>query len=434
MIDINQDKEFWVEINDYTRNNVKYIFPAAAILNLLALFAIDFQIMPDHKDLAIVFRLIATIALSSFFFYSQFSKSKNTVKYQLFFIMSFILTMLPGSFLGAQSYIIENSFFVGVMALLQVEFTAVIIAPMRSKITMAVIVFVNLIFISFHFFIDTNIRPEKASEVIVGTLIFAVLSYIINFIMVKAKYGEYLKRKELERVNIELADLNSTKDKLFSIISHDLVNPVQSLQLGSEVLNHIVRKNNYSEVESKSLSMSISIQQFSDLLMNLLFWSRSILGKSATNPYDLNLDDLVKQVIAGFEHYITSKNLNIINDVEDIIVHCDRELLKISLRNLISNAIKYSEVNSKILISSYSLENHIEIHINDEGIGMSTEHLDSIFNSKDPIYHSQQHNNKGTGLGLLVSKDSIGKNGGSLQITSKLHYGTKVSFTIPRTS
>lgn len=246
-------------------------------------------------------------------------------------------------------------------------------------------------------------------------------------------FREVTDRKSVENKLMlqteELISSNELKNKLFSIVSHDLRNPVLSL---NEIIN-LFNEGVISDEEIKSYMPLISknIKSTSSLLENLLHWSRSQLKgeRIQKNNFNLRIASLLQ--ISILESLANEKNIKIENTIdENIIVFADRDMVELVFRNLISNAIKYCHSGGKISLSSSIQEQEVKVCIKDTGVGIAEENIDKLFGLNN---YSTMGTNKemGTGLGLLLCREFIDKNGGTIWVESKLNEGSTFCFTLP---
>lgn len=236
---------------------------------------------------------------------------------------------------------------------------------------------------------------------------------------------------QLQKYSAELQELIATKDKFFSIIAHDLKTPFNSILGLSEILKD----------EAKNLEID-AIIQYSDiihstssntyqLLENLLDWARVQQSRIIFNPEPLLLEKLVNGVTELNIEKADRKKVSFINHVpKQMIVLADQEMLKTILRNLISNALKFTPTNGEIEIAAKSGPGIIEISVKDTGTGISKEDLDKLFKVDSNFTKRGTENEKGTGLGLILCKEFIEKHGGTIWVESEEGKGSTFSFTI----
>ncbi len=240
------------------------------------------------------------------------------------------------------------------------------------------------------------------------------------------------QKEKLEDANTHLMQLNSTKDKFFSIIAHDLKNPFTAILGFSELLS-----TKYNKLpEEKKLKYSEVIYNSSkniySLLENLLQWARTQTDKIVFEPVVFNLKQLVDQNIALLKENLTDKKITVSPNIEERCnVYADRNMINTVIRNILSNAIKFTNINGKILINSLKKNGVVEVSIKDNGIGMSEKETRKLFRVDINFSRNGTGGEIGTGLGLILCKEFIEKNGGTIWVESMTGKGSKFLFTIP---
>ncbi len=227
----------------------------------------------------------------------------------------------------------------------------------------------------------------------------------------------------------ELLITNELKNKLFSIVSHDLRNPILSLNEIVNLFNEGVITDD--EIKSYMPLISKNIKNTSALLENLLHWSRSQLKGERIQNNNFNLRIAALLQVSILEPLANEKKIKIENTIDETqVVFADRDMIELVFRNLISNAVKYCNNGGTISITS-SIENqYIQVCVKDNGIGIAEDNLQKLFGLNN---YSTLGTNKelGTGLGLLLCREFINKNGGKIWVESTLNEGSKFCFTIP---
>lgn len=235
------------------------------------------------------------------------------------------------------------------------------------------------------------------------------------------------------RTENELRELNATKDKFFSIMAHDLKNPLSIFALATDTLVKEYDNLEKEDLNEYLIDLKDNAQNIYNLLENLLTWSRTQRGKISFNP---DIFDLKFLVDGNFQLYLTaaiSKNIHFENLVgEEVRVYSDSNLVNTILRNLINNAIKFTPSGGKISISVESNLKNYQINISDTGIGMSELALENLFRIDVNTTTLGTENEKGTGLGLIVCKEFSKLLGGEIWAISELGKGSTFSFTIPK--
>ncbi|MDZ7765985.1 MAG: transporter substrate-binding domain-containing protein [Melioribacteraceae bacterium] len=230
----------------------------------------------------------------------------------------------------------------------------------------------------------------------------------------------------------QLRELNSTKDKLFSIIAHDLRSPFSAILGFSELL--IDKNNDFDVAESEEYLGLINSSTKNTLILldNLLNWAKSQTGTIIYKPEKTNLSAIINEILEVSKSVAKIKNISInYTQTDDVEVYADVNMLKTILRNLISNAIKYTHSNGEIAISAVQNQNNIEITVSDNGVGMSEETCNKLFEIDTNITTTGTANEKGSGLGLILCKEFVEKHGGEIWVKSELGKGSTFIFSLP---
>jgi len=239
----------------------------------------------------------------------------------------------------------------------------------------------------------------------------------------------YLELKENEN---RLLELNATKDKFFSIIAHDLKNPFSTLIGLSELMIENPELKHTDDYEELVAGMAQTAKSGHDLLENLLQWSRSQVGSIQLELQAIQLDDLFKSVALFFKETAKAKEIIIaLPQNTNLGVYADYNMVHFIIRNLISNAIKFSYKNSSIEVSAY-VENSVSvICIQDHGVGIKKENIDKLFKIEYSVQHNGTSDEKGTGLGLILCREFVEKNGGKIWVESEEKKGSTFCFSLP---
>lgn len=238
--------------------------------------------------------------------------------------------------------------------------------------------------------------------------------------------------KAVQKSESELKEMNSTKDKFFSIIAHDLKNPFQGILGFVELLHNDL--NEFSEAELKMVIEQVkeATENAYNLLLNLLEWSRLQLNRVTFSPKLVNLSSLAQQEIYILKTQAKAKNIEINLELEDETeVFADENMIRMIFRNLISNAIKFTDLEGTINISSNFLPKFIDIEIRDSGIGISQENIKKLFKINEQVVSQGTAKEKGTGLGLILCKEFIERNKGKIWVESKLGTGSSFHILLP---
>ncbi len=239
------------------------------------------------------------------------------------------------------------------------------------------------------------------------------------------------QKREIEAINKDLRDINQTKDRLFSIVAHDLRSPIATLKsLFELVQNRALTQDEFHELASE-IKGSVDVLYLN--LEQLLQWSQSQLKGIVADFEEIETQEVIKQHIDLYAAMAAQKNIKLYAEgLKKCTVYADKNHLNLIIRNLISNAIKFSLPNQSVSIHLSCTERYAEISVQDRGVGMSEEQLGKIFSNRDSFSSYGTAGEKGTGLGLLMCKDFVEANGGTISIESKPNAGTRVWFTLPK--
>ena len=242
-----------------------------------------------------------------------------------------------------------------------------------------------------------------------------------------------LKNQNLEKSEAELIQLNQVKDKFFSIIAHDLKNPFGTMLHYSDILLEDYDTMNDDEKKFFIVEFKNASEQIYNLFDNLLRWSTSQAGILEVNKVGIVLKDLVEKTFDALNLHAQKKNIKLINAVDaNAEVFADKDMVGTVIRNLVSNAIKFSPEKGEIKVNAKVINGLVEVAVQDYGIGINKEDLKKLFRLDVPASSIGSAENKGTGLGLILCKEFIEKNGGSIRCESEPNRGSKFVFTVKR--
>ena len=236
------------------------------------------------------------------------------------------------------------------------------------------------------------------------------------------------RKEEQDKQLAELENLNKLKDKFFSIISHDLRSPIRSLQ----GIVTLVATGNMSKEESQTMMGNISTRlgHTTTLLDNLLKWTLVQMNDIKLNMQSISIHSLVEKNV-GLVMETNAKDIEVVNRVKkDLFAMADENMVDLIIRNLLSNAIKFTENKGKVEIFATEENDKVIINIKDDGTGMDEQEVSTIFDSTSIF--SKTGNEKGTGLGLKLSKEFVEKNGGKIWVESEKGIGSVFSFSLSK--
>ncbi|WOO42110.1 sensor histidine kinase [Rubellicoccus peritrichatus] len=235
-----------------------------------------------------------------------------------------------------------------------------------------------------------------------------------------------------KRYEEELENLNRDKDKFFSIIGHDLKGPLSGFLGLTEMLATDSEAFSPSELKMLGAEMNKAGKNLFNLLEDLLDWSRLQMGRIECDPQDFAIQDIVEANISLLSVNSRNKEIDLIADCEpDCAVHADLEMINTVVRNLISNAIKFTERGGSVTVSSIRKGDQIITSVADTGVGMDSKQVESLFVAGRSKRTEGTEKEKGTGFGLLLCYELVVRNGGELHVESKLGEGSVFSFNLP---
>jgi signal transduction histidine kinase len=310
-----------------------------------------------------------------------------------------------------------------------------------------------LLYIETLFRANNPILNRNAPVIIFGAVLYMVAFYYIfdtiermhiyqvqlNDRLTKQKEQAEVQKANIERLYAELKDSNQkltesnqTKDKLFSIIAHDLRSPFNNILGISEILVKNVEDFKLEESKMYLELISVSAKNTLILLDNLLNWSKSQTGQIIFTPRKTDLAAVIQEIIKQSESAANRKKISLTQiQQEDIIVSTDENMVKTILRNLVSNAIKFTETGGNVTISAVTEQNRIKITVSDNGIGIPEETRKKLFGISANISTSGTANEGGSGLGLILCRDFAKLLGGEISVASEPGKGSDFKFTIP---
>jgi signal transduction histidine kinase len=423
-----------------------YLFSAVFVVGFL--FDIIFAKIPvliyyiDFVNLAIS---IVVIIL----FYFQNIHVKSVFKYQ---VLGILANMILSHFIDpVDSAYFTATFLRNVIILgMLVPFYGLF----RGKKYIFQIGFVYLfIYISSLIRVHDQFLIDNAPFLLLNGIIYILSVYYIFDILEKMRTRQLdlnnslslqkdqliLKNEDLEQKNQfihhqskELKELVATRDKLSSIIAHDLRSPFTSLLGFSELLIETIGENDIKKSQELISRINSTSKSTFALLENLLEWSKTQTGQIEFNPITLSLHQIIQDL---FDEFASAAALKLISlnyfQSDDIAVFADKNMLRTILRNLISNAIKFTNTGGRIEVHYVSIHDHIEVTIEDNGVGMNNEAQQNLFDLEINFTTHGTANEIGSGLGLVLCKEFVELHGGKIWVESEPGKGSKFKFTLP---
>ncbi|MCX7998032.1 MAG: hybrid sensor histidine kinase/response regulator [Leptospiraceae bacterium] len=238
--------------------------------------------------------------------------------------------------------------------------------------------------------------------------------------------------RKLEEKNHELTQLNSMKNKFFSIIAHDIKNPFSGILGISEILYEDFHTYSIEEVKEMIGQLHSASKKCYKLLENLLSWANSQLNNIKINPAQHNLLNHVKETVELFKTQAENKKIQIQYSIEpSLTYYADKNLIDTVLRNLINNAIKFTPQNGEVQIFARPISDKIEIQVSDTGIGIPKEIQQQLFQVGAKVTRKGTEKEDGTGLGLILCYEFIQKSKGKIRVESEVGKGSHFFIELP---
>lgn len=269
-------------------------------------------------------------------------------------------------------------------------------------------------------------RLRTTRTVLILVICFIILFIVFNIILLRML-------SERKKYINKLENLNITKDKLFSIISHDLRTPALAQKIA---VNNVIEYYNDLDDESRLNYLKLIYEGSEnqiDLLENMLSWAKIQTGKIKFNPISFDLYEVVKEVMSLYAGYSSNKKITIETNLsESLYVFADRVMISTVIRNLVNNSLKFSYPDSVVRVNVDVFDEKVVVNVVDYGKGMSENQVENIFSLKGGTRSEGTGGEKGSGIGLTVCKEMIEEHNSDLVISSKLGEGTVVSFELKR--
>lgn len=263
--------------------------------------------------------------------------------------------------------------------------------------------------------------------IVLMILAFALAVYILTLAHRNEKF-----QNNIIALNEKITKDSVAKDKFYSIVSHDIMNPFNALLGFSNMLKEAVKEHDQNEIEECSSIVHESANRISNLLQNLLVWSRVQNGKMPFAPKKCNISQIVTETLAIVGPIAKNKNIRLEWDPkEELQAEVDKNMIGSVLQNLITNAIKFSRKGGEVKVLAFAEAEKLNVWVSDNGVGMTDEQLHKLFRLDKTTSTQGTDEETGTGLGLIIAKEFVEKHGGKIDVESKVGSGTKFCFTIP---
>ena len=390
-----------------------------------------------YSHLIIIFSLLVLCFLI-YWFSPVKKKYHNVSDYSVYVLMAFLL--IGGATITAFDQLVTTA-ITPFITICIVSAIVLLIKPIYS------LIFYTGSYLIFYFSISlTQTNADVLISNRVNGISIATLGMLLSFIFWQ---GFLIRKKQLHIINKqqqelqesynkliyysdELKESNSTKDKLFSIIAHDLRGPLSSVLGITDVLTEDIELMSLPEIKHALKALNKETALSYEFLSNLLDWSTMQLHKFEPKKTEVNMNQLTTNTIELLKNISNHKNITVINGVKyDIIANADLSMMRSVIKNLLVNSIKFTRKEGKVSITATRENKMIVLLIKDTGIGMTHSQVQDLFKPDNKQTTPGTENEKGTGLGLQICKEFIELNGGKIWVESEFGKGSSFYFSVP---
>ena len=282
-----------------------------------------------------------------------------------------------------------------------------------------------------------KIKTEKEEELnnqkifIILLVLIVLFGLVILTLLIRNAKNKKIVNDELNQLNLQLSEVNKTKDKFLSIIAHDLRGPYQTTLGLSQFISDDFEALGKDDLKGSIKNLNSSLKNQYNLLNDLLHWAELQGGSFTLETEKIKLIESVSNVNSLLQLAAQKKNIKLFNNVnDDIFVSADKNMLHLVLRNLISNSIKFTTKDGYVKVTSEIKNGDIHICVEDTGIGIPKDEYNKLFKLDSHYSKKGTSNEEGSGLGLILCKEIVEKHGGKIWVESEINKGTKFFFTL----
>jgi signal transduction histidine kinase len=379
------------------------------------------------SPISVILPLILSVSLIAIYYFVRFKK----------IVDPFITPIIIIAILGISTIWVFNGGINGsnIFPAFIILILGILVVPIKiKKYIIILFIAVNIFILLIQFYrpdLITNFSTE--TERWVDNIITLIYSSYFIYIIIRFVHKNYtLERLKAEKSEIRLHQLNADKDRFISILGHDLKSPFNALLGFSELLTENIRTYDIDKIENIANRINKSAQSVYKLLEDILMWARTQQGKIPFKPQKWSFIDICKNILEILKQNANTKNITINYSVSDHMnVFADIDMLKTILRNLVSNAIKFTNNGGAININAEENSGNVIISVSDNGIGISPDNLTKLFDIAQVLTTKGTAEETGTGLGLLLCKEFVEKHGGKIWVESEFGKGSEFKFTMP---
>ncbi len=277
---------------------------------------------------------------------------------------------------------------------------------------------------------ELDLKQTNDRNLLVASIGVGILMLIVLFVFLQNRQrNKYAK--VVEQKNEQLSETMASKEKLFSVIAHDLKSPLSAFSSISSTLAENIDAFQKDQIVTYLKKFEKSSQNLSELLNNLLQWSLSQTGSLSVKPEELDIQQLTEEAIRPLTDLADSKGVKLSIESEPLRVTADHKMVETVIRNLVSNALKFTDRGGEVQVKANRSDDFLKIRVIDSGIGMSPEEANRLFDMRQDVSKVGDHEEKGTGIGLILCKELVEKNNGRIWVESQKGIGSTFSISLP---
>jgi|GEM_PF-3563441 len=427
--------KYWQSDLNKINRNLLPVFLILSSVGILLYSVVDYYLSPEHWLLFFFIRILLSLEAVVLLFLNRRKVLSNLATFYIFAIPVYIFFAFVASLLLTNVQLLIWNLSVSVAAFLW-PYTLLVIRCRH-------IILLNSIFAIFFVLFYLMFSPIHYFDLLTYGGIFLIFSLIVSPFIGHSKYNSHYKNSKLkfdkEHINLLLAESNSklskmiiSKDKILSVIAHDLIAPFSTLRGFSSLLIQDIKENNTGELLRDSQVIHDTLNQLYNLLQNLLKWARTKVETITWNPIQFELSGLINKVVEMNIHQSNQKEIKVsVNVKKNLFLYADQNMIETVIRNLTNNAIKFTGENGEINISAYQNENDTFISVKDTGVGIAQSQINKLFDAQLATSQLGTNKEEGVGLGLLICKDYVEVHNGKIWVESELGKGSTFGFSIP---
>jgi len=404
----------------------RLVLSASIIGILISLIGAFINFLLSTSIIAVLIPIFLSLLVLILYYFIRFKKVFEPVSFPVIFVSILGISTIWIFNGGINGSNVMPAFVILILGLL-------IVRDREKKYVIILFLAANILIYLIQFYrpdLITNFPSE--TDRWIDHLITLVYSAILIYYIIRFVHKNYnIERLKAEESEKKLIQINIDKDRFISILAHDLRSPFNSLLGFSEELKENLNKLDMAQIRSYVNRIHDSAHNSYNLLEDLLMWEKSLQGTIPFNPQKVNLGEICLSVVESIRPIAATKNISLNWFEIEISVYADVLMLKTVLRNLIINAVKFTNTLGAVNVSAKWDKSVVTISVSDNGVGISSENLSKLFDISQVLTTAGTSKEKGTGLGLLICKEFVEKQGGRIWVESEIGKGSDFRFTLP---